>query len=183
MLTWLVKRALAAFEKRWSYDTSYMREIVDKAGVGAVLPMNALQKLGGYRRDVPSDVYSVATIVASKAANCGPCLQLTVSMADAAGVAASTIRAALRDDRDALPERTRAAYDLAKAVVARDGSGDDARSQILQRYGYRALMSLAYGMVAAAAYPTIKYAIGHGHSCVRVRVGGEDVPVGAAALA
>lgn len=175
MLTWFVKKALADFQKRWNYDTGYARDIVDKAGVGAVMPMNALQKLAGYRCDVPSDVYAVATLVAGKAADCGPCLQLGVSMADAAGVPAETIRAALRDDRDALPEHTRAAYDLAKATIARDGSGDEARDEIVRRYGYRALMSLAYGMVVANAYPTIKYAIGAGHACVRVKVAGEDL--------
>jgi hypothetical protein len=178
MLSWLIKKSLAAFERRWNYDTAYARDVVDKAGPGAVLPMNGLQKLAGYRRDIPADVYYVGTLVAGKAADCGPCLQLGVTMATAAGVAASTIRAALSDDRDALPEHTHAAYDLAKAVIARDGSGDAAREEIVRRYGWRALMSLAYGMVVAEAYPTIKYVIGYGHACVRVKIAGEDVALG-----
>jgi hypothetical protein len=177
MLTWFVKNSLKKFGDRWNYDTRYMQEIVDKGGVGAVLPMNALQKLSGYRRDIPNDVYAVATLVASKAADCGPCLQLVVTMATEAGVDPATIRAALRDDRAALPEHTRAAYDLAKSTVARDGGGDEARAEIVKRYGYRALMSIAYGMIVANAYPTIKYAIGAGHACVRVKVAGEDVAI------
>lgn len=68
MLAWLIKKSLAAFERRWNYDTGYARELVDEAGPGAVLPMNALQKLARYRRDVPADVYAVATLVAARSA-------------------------------------------------------------------------------------------------------------------
>src|SRR5579875_3251836 len=155
MLKWLIRRGISAFERRWGYDATYMHEVAEKAGVGAMLPMNGLQKLGAYRRDI--------------------------SMADAAGVAPSVVRAALRDDREGLPESARLAYDLARSVVARDGSGEAARTEILRRYGHRALVSLAYAMVVANAYPTLKYALGYGHTCARVRVGGEDVTLEAAA--
>ena len=57
----------------------------------------------------------------------------------------------------------------------RDGSGDEARAEILRRWGRVGLVSLAYGIVAAQSYPTFKYAIGHGHACVRLRVGGETI--------
>jgi len=181
MLKWLIRRGISAFERRWGYDATYMHEVAEKAGVGAMLPMNGLQKLGAYRRDIPKEAYYAAAIVASKAADCGPCLQLGISMADAAGVAPSVVRAALRDDREGLPESARLAYDLARSVVARDGSGEAARTEILRRYGHRALVSLAYAMVVANAYPTLKYALGYGHTCARVRVGGEDVTLEAAA--
>ena len=52
---------------------------MDEAGVSAVMPMQALQKLGAYRR-VPRDAYFGAALTAGKAADCGPCLQLGVSM-------------------------------------------------------------------------------------------------------
>jgi len=176
VLNRIVKNRLGAFEREWNYDTSYMREIVDEAGAGAVMPLFSLQKLGSYRRDVPSEAYHAAGIVASQAAGCGPCLQLGVAMAERAGVRPSTIRAVLAGDFEALPEDARLGAELARATVARDGSGDGVRAEILRRWGRRALVSLAYGMVVAQAYPTFKYAIGHGHACVRVRVGGEDVP-------
>ena len=49
------------------------------------------------------------------------------------------------------------------------------RGEILKRWGRAGLVSLAYAIVGAQAYPTLKYAIGHGHACVRLRVGGETL--------
>src|ERR1700722_3554798 len=85
MLNTIAKKRIAGFGRKWNYDTSYMAEIIDRAGAGAVMPLAALQKLH-YRKDVPLDVYHAAAITSARAADCGPCLQLGVSMAEAAGV-------------------------------------------------------------------------------------------------
>jgi hypothetical protein len=174
MFTWLVKKQLEKFGKRWNYDTGYMREIVDDAGVGAVMPMQALGKLSGYRK-APLDAYYGAALTAGKAADCGPCLQLGVKMAEASGVKAATIRAILERDYAKCSKEALLGIELALATIARDGSGEEARAEILKRWGRAGLVSLAYAIVAAQAYPTFKYAIGHGHACVRVSVGGETV--------
>ena len=177
MFKWLVKKQLEAFGRRWGYDTGYVREIVDEAGVGAVMPLQALGKLGGFRRNVPASTYFGAVLTAAKAADCGPCLQLGVSMAQAQGFDAQTIRAILESDYARLSKETLLGVELAIATIARDGSGDEARQEILRRWGRAGLVSLAYGIVGAQAYPTFKYVIGHGRACVRVRVGSESVAV------
>jgi hypothetical protein len=177
MLKWFVKRQLEAFGRRWGYDTGYMREIVDEAGVAAVMPMQALGKLGGYRK-VPLDAYYGAALTAGKAADCGPCLQLGVKMAEAAGVTAETIRAILESEYGKCSKDALLGVELALATIARDGSGDEARAEILKRWGRAGLVSLGYAIVAAQSYPAFKYAIGHGHACLRVRVGGETIAMG-----
>ena len=177
MLKWLIKRQLQAFGRRWGYDTSYMNEIVDEAGVSAVMPLQALGKLSAYRKNVSADAYAGATLTASKAADCGPCLQLGVKMAEAEGVKAQTIRAILERDYAKCPKETLLGIELALGTIARDGSGEEARAEIVRRWGRAGLVSLAYGIIAAQSYPTFKYAIGHGHACVRVRVGGETIAV------
>jgi hypothetical protein len=174
MLKWLVKRQLEAFGRRWNYDTGYVREIVDEAGVGAVTPMQALQKLGGYRK-VPVDAYYGAALTAGQAADCGPCLQLGVRMAESEGVKPLVIRAILERDYSKLTKETLLGVELALATIARDGTGEEARGEILRRWGRAGLVSLAYAILAAQAYPTFKYAIGHGHACVRLRIGDETV--------
>ena len=178
MLKWFVKKQLSEFERRWNYDTSYVREIVDEAGVGAIMPLQALQKLGGMRNAVPPAVYYGATLTAARHADCGPCLQLGVSMAEAAGVAPDLIRAILRRDLGAITPEALLGIEIAQATIHRDGSGDDARAEILRRWGRRGLAAIAYGIIAAQAYPAFKYAIGHGHACLRVRVGKETVAMG-----
>ncbi len=176
MFNWLVKKQLEKFARRWNYDTGYVREIVDEAGVSAVMPLQGLGKLGSYRK-VPMDAYYGAGLTAGKAADCGPCLQLGVSMAEDDGVAPATIRAILERDYAKCSKEAQLGAELALATIARDGSGDEARAEILKRWGRAGLVSLAYAIVGAQAYPTFKYAIGHGHACVRLRVGGETVAV------
>jgi hypothetical protein len=175
MLKWFVKKQLEAFGRRWDYDTGYVREIVDDAGVSAVMPLQALGKLGSYRKNVPPDTYAGATLTAAKTADCGPCLQLGATMAEASGVKPQTIRAILERDYARLSKEALLGVELALGTIARDGRSEEARAEILRRWGRAGLVSLAYGIVAAQAYPTFKYAIGHGHSCLRVRVGGETI--------
>lgn len=177
MLKWFVKRQLESFGRRWGYDTSYVREIVDDAGVSAVMPLQALGKLGAYRKNVPLDAYYGAALTAGKAADCGPCLQLGVSMAEAAGVDGRTIRAILDGAYAELSKDALLGIELALGTVARDASGEEARKEILRRWGRAGLVSLAYAIVAAQAYPAFKYAIGHGNACMRVRIGAETVPM------
>ena len=177
MLKWIVKKQLDKFTRRWAYDTGYAREIVDEAGVGAIMPMQALAKLGAYRK-APRDAYYGAALTAGKAADCGPCLQLGVKMAEDAGVNAATIRAILERDYAKLSKEALLGVELALATIARDGSGEEVRTEILRRWGRAGLVSLAYAILAAQAYPTFKYAIGYGHACERVRVGGETIAMG-----
>ena len=178
MFKWFVKKQLEKFGSRWAYDTGYVQEIVDEAGVGAVMPMQALQKLGSYRK-APVDAYYGAALTAGKAADCGPCLQLGVRMAERSGVKQQTIRAILERDYENCSKEALLGIELASATIARDGSGEEARAEIQKRWGRAGLVSLAYAMVAAQAYPTFKYAIGHGRACVRLQIGGETVPMNA----
>jgi hypothetical protein len=46
------------------------------------------------------------------------------------------------------------------------------RTVILERWGPRAVVSLALMMTTARIYPTVKYATGHGKACTTVVVGG-----------
>ena len=164
MLSYFAKRAIGAFERRWNYDASYMRDILKGAGVGAILPLNALGKISQYRRNVPAAVYYAAKVTASLAADCGACAQLTVAMAEAEGIEPATLRALAMGDRGALAPDERLGYDLAIATTARQDAGDT-RGEIVRRWGTRGLVSLAYAIVAAGAFPAFKYAMGYGHAC------------------
>jgi alkylhydroperoxidase family enzyme len=152
-----------------------MHDVIDTCGVDALMPANGVTKLSNYRRDVPLDVYHTARIVAARYGDCGPCLQLTATMAAQAGVAAQTIRAALTGDREALSEPCRLAYDFARSVLDRDGWDGAARAELRARYGPRAILSLAYGICAASFYPTFKYALGAAHACGKIRVGDAEI--------
>jgi hypothetical protein len=176
MLRWLLRRRLAAFERDFDYDVSYVREIL-AADTGAALRFGRIQALGQYCRDLPRDAWYAATLAATMAEDCGPCTQLGVTMAEREGIPAATLRAIAARDVAAMPPDVTLAFRFAQAVLAHDASADGLRAEIRERWGERALVSLAFGITAARMYPTIKYALGHGQTCQRVSVGGATVPV------
>ena len=180
MFSWIAKQFIDKFGREWNYDVSYMHQMLSEAGPEAVFAMSGLQKIQSYRRDVPADVYSAAAMLATRNGDCGPCLQLVVKMAERAGVPASTIRAVLAGDREAMPEHVQLTYDFTKAVLARDGWDGPAREELRKRYGPRAIISLSYAIALGGFYPAFKYAYGAGHACQRVRIG--DIEVAPVAL-
>jgi hypothetical protein len=176
MLKWLIRRRLAAFEREYGYDASYVRDVLD-ADLKAAFAFNKFQAMAQYRRDAPPEALAAAGIVATLAEDCGPCTQLGVTMAERGGVPAPVLRAIIAGDEANMNDTARLAYRFAKATLAHDPGADDLRDEIVRRWGKRALVSLAFAIAAGRVYPTVKYALGHGKTCQRLTVGGAVMPV------
>lgn len=176
MLKALIKNRLAAYERDFGYDAGYVREILD-IDVGAFLRFAKLTSISSYARDLPPEAEFAAKIVGTMAEDCGPCTQLMVTTAERAGVSSETLQAILRGDDAALGPDAKLAVMFSRAVLQRDPEADTWRARARERWGRRAIVSLAFGLVAARAYPTMKYALGYGHACSRVVVAGKPVPV------
>jgi hypothetical protein len=176
MLKWLIKKRLTAFEKKFGYDASYVRELLE-ADTRAVFLFAKASALGEYRKDIPRDVFWATRLVGIVSEDCGPCSQLTVTMALADRAEPKVLAAVLRGDDAALPEDVRLGVRFARATLARSLEADELREAIIQRWGRRALVSIAFGLTAARIYPTVKYALGYGRSCQRVVVAGERIAV------
>jgi hypothetical protein len=176
MLTWLMKRRLAAFERDTGYDASYMHEMLD-ADVKAVMAIFKVQGVAHYRKDVPREPWYAAALVGSLAEDCGPCTQLGITMAEREGVAPDTLRAIVAGDLRAMPDDVVLAYRFAKASLAHDAAADELRDEIVKRWGKRGLISLALVLAASRVFPTVKYALGHGKACTRLSIAGRPLPV------
>src|SRR5262245_16282487 len=176
MLKWLLRRRLAAFEREFGYDTSYVREMLD-ADVAAVMALWRAQGMSRYRKGVPREAYYAAAIAGGFDADCGPCTQLVVTMAEKEGVAAGTLRAIITGDLRSMPDDAVLAYQFAKASLAREAGADELRGEIVKRWGESGLISLAFALASSRVYPTLKYALGHGKACTRLTVAGSPVPV------
>ena len=85
MLKWFMRKGIAAFERKWDYDASYLREIID-ADPLAAWKFSRAAAIGSYRKDVPLAAWTAAAITAVRHEDCGPCTQLGVSMAERSGV-------------------------------------------------------------------------------------------------
>jgi hypothetical protein len=176
MIRWLLRRQLAAFERKWNYDVGCMREILD-ADPRALWIFSKVAGIGEYHRDVPLDAYYAAKITGTMAEDCGPCTQLVVDMAERAGVSAQTLRAIIARDFAAMPVEAVLAVRFTDATLRHASEADELREEITRRWGKRALISLAFAITTARIHPTVKYALGHGRSCMRITVGGESRPV------
>ena len=176
MLKWFLRRQIAAFERTWNYDASYVREMID-ADPQAVIVFGKVLGLSRYRKDLPLAAHCAAGLVAVMAEDCGPCTQLGIDMAQREGVEPDILRAIVARDYTAMPEEVVLAVRLTEATLRHAPEADDLREEILRRWGKRGLMSLAFAMLSARLYPTLKYALGHGRACTRLVIGGEAKPV------
>jgi hypothetical protein len=176
MLSWFLRRQIAAFERTWNYDARYMHEVID-VDPQAMLAFGKLQAISRYRRDVPPAAYCAAGIVAVMAEDCGPCTQLGIDMAERDGVDPAVLRAIVTRDFTAMPYEVALAARFTEATLQRAPEADDLREEVVRQFGKRGLIALAFAMLAARMYPTLKYALGHGRACTRLTIGGETRPV------
>ena len=174
MIKWVLHRAINRFERTWTYDASYMHDMVEASSRAAWL-FSRVTTLGQFRRDLPIEAWCAAGITAVRHEDCGPCTQLAVTMAERSGVNPTVLGALLADSPDAMPPEVALVWRFTHATLAHDAAADEYRDAIVKRWGRRALVSLAFAITAARIYPTVKYALGHGKACMRVVVGGTPV--------
>jgi hypothetical protein len=176
MLKWFLHRQTRAFERPYGYDASYIHQMID-ADPRAAMAFYKIMPLTRYRRDAPRDVLAAAGLAASMAEDCGPCTQLGVKMAEEAGVSNAVLEAVVAGNLAKMPADVALGYRFAKAVLQHAPEADTLRAEVVRRWGERALVSLAFAITTARIFPTVKYALGHGQACMRVRVGGRDLGV------
>ena len=174
MFKWLMHRGIGSFERQWNYDASYVHEIIE-ASPRAAWMFSRATAIGKFGKDVPPAALAAAGITAVRHEDCGPCTQLGVSMAERAGVDAKVLRAVLTEDPTAMPDDVALAWRFTRATLDHDPVADKYREEIVRRWGPRAVVSLAFAIVAARMYPTVKYAMGHGKACTRIVVGGAPI--------
>ncbi len=179
MFKWLVNRRLKKFEREFDYNMDYVREILAATARGFLAFSKALS-LAKYREGAPREATYAASIAATLAEDCGPCTQLVVTMAEREDVSPATLRAILLGDGKGMPPDGLLGYRFAQAVLARDlAESDRLRAEVAQKWGRRAVVSLALTIASSRIFPTVKYALGYGRACSHVRVAGEEVGVAA----
>ena len=180
MLKWFLHRQTAAFERQWNYDASYLHDLVD-ADPQSLLAFGKMQAIARYRKDAPPAAYCAAGLVAAMAEDCGPCTQLGIDMAERSGVDPAVLRAIVARDFTAMPEEAVLAMRFAEATLRHAPEADELREEIVRQFGQRGLVSLAFAMLSGRMYPTLKYALGHGHACAKLTIGGQTQSVSPAA--
>jgi hypothetical protein len=178
MLRWLMRKRLEAFEKAYDYDMGYARQLLD-ADPRALMAFGKVMAMSTYRKEVPPSPWYAAKLVGTVAEDCGPCTQLVATMAEREGVPPETVRSVLEGDLGAMPDDVALAYQFAQSSLAHDPEAGVLRDRVVARWGPKGLVSLAFAVTSARIFPTLKYALGHGHACVRVTVAGRPTTVNA----
>ena len=168
MLKGLISLGLNKFEKKYRYDVSYMREILE-ASTPLILQFSKFTKLSRYRKMAPKDLRAVAGIAALKVADCGPCLQLGVDFALEDGVDRAVLENAVRHT-ERLNVDQKLAYDFATAVASNADNHAELAEQFLKRFGHAVRVEVGMCIATAVVYPTLKRALGHAMSCQLVKV-------------
>lgn len=182
MLKAIFSRVIDRFERTWRYDATYMRHILK--GSPASFAKFSVIPFVVDRKAAPAEALAAAAIVGTVAEDCGPCTQISVDIAAADGARPEVLRAILAGDEAAMGEDAQLAYRFAKASLARNlEAADPLREVVVRRWGDRGLVALSLALMTARMYPTVKYALGYGKACSKVRVAGEDTAVAHLALA
>ena len=180
MLRALFRRYITHFERRWRYDASYLRELL-AASPSAFLRFGLVASLG-HLRDAPPAAIAAAGLVGTLHEDCGPCTQLAVDLASARKVRPEILRAIVTGDEAGMGDVALLAYRFARLSLLRSPEVDPLRDEIVARWGQRGLVAVALALTTARMYPTLKYALGHGHACSKVLIPGEPAPVAPRAL-
>ena len=137
MLKAILRRTIARFERTWSYDASYMRDLLDLSST-AFIQFGMVTALGR-RREAPAVALAAAGIVGTLAEDCGPCTQIGVDIATKAGVDPAILRAILAGDEAGMGPDAALAYRFAHASLAREVErADPLRDEIVRRWGQEA---------------------------------------------
>jgi hypothetical protein len=181
MLRAFLRGRVASFEKTWRYDASYMRELIEVSPSAAM--KFALVSSLGHLAGAPAEALMAARLVGTLSEDCGPCTQLAVEMASEQAVAPELSRAVLAGDVSKMGDAAGLVYRFAHASLAHDLSVADAlRQEVIARWGKRGLVAISLALTTARMYPTLKYALGYGHACSRIDVGGLPASVSQRAL-
>lgn len=176
MLRWILRRMIAKFERTYAYDASYAQHLIDAAPL-ALLWLFLAPRIVRRPRALPLDAWVAAGLAGAMEADCGPCTQLGVQMAQQMGVADDVLRAVLANDEAAMSDDVRLATRYTRASLRHEIEAETLREEIIRRWGQKVLARLAYLITVSGLFPTIKYSLGHGQACTRVRVGGREVVV------
>lgn len=176
MRSWIARRTLRGFAKRYAYDTSYLEMMLNESPSG-FFKFAPVMKAAAHREAVPIDASFAAKIVGALAEDCGPCTQLVVDMALEAGMPKDQIEAVLHRDPRAMNDATTLGFRFADAVVRRSADDSELRDAVRAQWGEKGVIDLTLALQMSRMFPMVKAGLGYAKECHRVTVGGQNVDV------
>ncbi|MBI1329156.1 MAG: hypothetical protein GC166_04540 [Alphaproteobacteria bacterium] len=174
MLKYILHRRIAAMERQYGYDATYLHYLCDVSPVAAYRFVKA-QTSARWRGNAPRTAWHAASIGGALVEDCGPCVQIATDIAVGDGVKGDIIGALLSGgptDADA-----QLGFDYGRALLQATDKLDSLREQVENRWGKRGLVALSFMAMYSRNYPVLKRALGHAKTCQKVRIGQTDIAV------
>ncbi|HEX8395753.1 MAG TPA: hypothetical protein VF665_25595 [Longimicrobium sp.] len=171
MIKRLILSMLARAERQFRLPGSmdYMRMIAGQS-TPAFLKFSLFLPLSAHRTRVPVEVWFAARLAATRAQDCGTCVQMVVNDALNRRVPPALVRDVVAQRMDALPAAVADAYAFGRAVAEQDVMADVLRERIIERHGEGGLVELSIAIASAQVFPITKRALGMAQSCSLVAV-------------
>lgn len=179
--SWLARRFVAAFERRYRYDATYLRTMLDTSPA-AFSKLARLLPASRHRESAPAEAWYAAKIVASLTEDCGPCTQLAADMALEGGVDSDQVAAVLAGDRESMQPDTLLGFRFARSVIDRELDADEVRDAVRSRWGEAAVIDLTLAIAVGRIFPMMKTGLGYARECRRVTVDGRSIETTHAAV-
>ena len=169
MIRYMMNKILLNMQNRYDYDVRYMQDIL-KADSKAFLKFMGFQTMSSHTNHLPLAPLFAARIRAILWDDCGPCAQLVVNMALEANVQADIVQAIINRDLETLPEDVALVIEFTECVLSHNPKADELREKILVLWGSKGLTTIAFSISSSRVYPALKYTLGYGKACSRVRI-------------
>jgi len=172
-----VEHRIGGFEALTGQSAAYLRDIY-RASKPAFFKYLMFQTgMGQHRTAAPAEALAVASVAVMRQQDCGPRLQISLTLAENQGVSSKLLEAAAARDLAGLPDPLDTVFLFAEAVTRSDWNSAHYEQILRDHYGDAGMVDLAFAIASAAVYPTLKRALGHGNACTSVSIGGKVVPV------
>jgi hypothetical protein len=164
----VTSRIIDRFERKFGEKLNYMRDIAN-ASPSAFYKFALFMPFAKHHRAAPLDAYFLSSIGALQHEDCGPCLQIAVDQALAAGLRPEVVSAAIAGDAR-LTEDQKLYLDFGRAVAANAPETEDMRQRVAAKLPPTAMVDLAIAISCARVFPALKRALGHAQSCALVKI-------------
>ena len=164
----LTDRVIARQERALGVDLDYLRSLAD-ASTAAFAKFALAMPVAQHRSLIPTTLWHLARLAATRAQDCGTCLQIVVNQARADGVPAAALQSALADD-GRLTRDERLVIRYGEAVAARADVVGEAIESVRERFGEEGLTELALAVATVQLFPILKRGLGQAVACSRVDV-------------
>ena len=161
-------KQINAFEERYEYDCTYMRELLESSPEGyekfcGVMP------LAMHRDLLDPTTYWVAKLAAMKSEDCGECLQLNVRLALEAGIDKVVVAETVQGGSN-LPAELQDVYRFSQGVAANRLNDDALIDRVESRFSKGQLLEFGLCIGMAKFFPITRRAAGYTRSCSSVEI-------------